>query len=165
LNEVHLINTKQNSINRKLNIKLAIYLAITVIVVIFIFSNSLQNRSASSAMSTGVADFLKPIPDLLGITTDEGFHGLLRKLAHAFEFAVLGVCSGGIMWCWAEKQGRYHIASAVLFPFIVAVMDEFIQSFSDRASEVRDVLIDFGGALVGIAVLSLVKYLIIRKTK
>ena len=153
---------KVKSIDRKAQIKLLVYLILAVIVVGFIFSNSLKDREASSKMSTGFVDILRPILDPFNKMTEETFHGLVRKLAHGFEFAVLGVCSGGLMWCVAEMRGRYHISTAILFPLVIALADEFIQSFNDRSSEVRDVLIDFCGALVGLAVVSLIEYLILR---
>ena len=157
-----MVLSKQDSIDYKQKIKLVVYLVFAVLVVAFIFSNSLKDSAASSEMSTGVVDILKPFLDPFNRMDEEAFHGLIRKLAHCFEFALLGMCSGGVMWCGVEILGRYHISSAVLFPLVVAVSDEFIQSFSDRSSEVRDVIIDFGGALIGLAVISVVEYLILR---
>ena len=151
--------------NRKLYIKLAVYIILAVLVIAFIFSNSLKNRAASSEMSTGLAELLKPFFDPFNRMTDEAFHGLLRTLAHGFEFAMLGICSGGIMWCVAEINKKYHIISATLMPLIIAVVDELLQRFNDRASEVQDVLVDFGGAIVGIIAVSIFEYLLSRIKK
>ena len=41
---------------------------------------------------------------------------------------------------------------AMFYGLFVGVCDEFIQSFSDRTSSVRDVLIDFFGYMTGAVV-------------
>ena len=42
------------------------------------------------------------------------------------------------------------MGDALFFALLCAVADEFLQSFTGRTSSVRDVLIDFGGAVSGL---------------
>ena len=72
--------------------------------------------------------------------------GLLRKLAHFTEFAVLG-----ILLAWRAgmlgKKRRYALAAG----FLAACLDETIQMFvPDRGPGLRDVAIDTCGVLTGI---------------
>lgn len=115
-------------------------------------------------MSQGIAQMLKPILDPNNRMDEESFHGLIRKLAHGIEFGFLGLCCGGVMWTVFDMKRRLHIASSVLVPLMVATTDEFLQIFSNRGSDVRDVVIDFGGAALGLILISAVE-LLIRKLK
>ena len=162
------INTKQienRRHNRRLTVKIAVYLVLTLLVIGFIFGNSLKTREDSGKISTGIAEILKPFFDPHDSMTADDFHSMIRKFAHGLEFAMLGLCCGGVMWCVAEMSKKYHVAASVLIPLIIAVLDEFIQSFNGRGSDVRDVMIDFGGAVVGLAVISLIETLLSRKRK
>ena len=46
--------------------------------------------------------------------------------------------------------GKYFVGFSLFGILSVAVVDEFIQSFSDRTSLVADILLDFGGAVTGL---------------
>ena len=76
-------------------------------------------------------------------------HVLIRKMAHVFEYAILG---GGLFLyfkyqkCTTINQWIYALFIVLLF----ATMDEYIQSFVGRTSSVRDVLLDFTGGIIGI---------------
>lgn len=48
---------------------------------------------------------------------------------------------------------------------LTGAIDETLQIFSHRGSQVRDVLIDTAGALLGLGVVMLILYLISRKEK
>jgi VanZ family protein len=86
---------------------------------------------------------LSSIPDLgtgLG-----GWDLLLRKLAHAAEYAVLG-------FLLARALGRELPAAAIGIAY--AVTDEIHQSFvAGRQGAPRDVLVDAAGVLVGVYLL------------
>ena len=45
-----------------------------------------------------------------------------------------------------------------IFCLVIAVGDEFIQSFVGRGSNVRDVLIDFSGGILAVVILQGIRY-------
>ena len=72
----------------------------------------------------------------------------IRKLAHATEFAALGVLTSA----YAEVRGKkLHRSwpSIMLSGVLTALLDETIQIFNGRTSAVRDVWIDSGGFALG----------------
>lgn len=106
----------------------------------FIFYNSLQNASTSGEMSEGLLDVLHLPPEI---------EPLARKLAHFFFFMLLGVLVSGTFY-----KGKCKVLPIVLLCVLLcACADETLQLFSQgRSSELRDVWIDFSGALIGTAV-------------
>lgn len=77
---------------------------------------------------------------------------VLRKLAHATEFALLT-----LLWAWALRPAtRLNVPLAALIALVYAASDEFHQTFvAGRSGTPADVLIDALG--VGIA-LALLRY-------
>lgn len=133
----------------------------TFAVVAFIFSNSIQPAARSSEVSGGLLDVVNRILSLIGVSMSEH---LLRKLAHLTEFALLGVCLILTTRAYTDQVLR-HIVSPLFAGLLVPVMDETIQMFSaGRSSEVKDVLIDFSGVLIGV-VLALVLLWVISARK
>lgn len=106
----------------------------------FIFYNSMQNANASGEMSDGLLDALN-LP--------QAAEPLARKLAHFFFFMLFGVLVSGTFF-----TGKWQVIPTVLLCVLLcACADETLQLFSQgRSSELRDVWIDFGGALIGAAV-------------
>ena len=81
----------------------------------------------------------------------------VRKTAHATEYALLGILAAGAC-ITPQRKGR----DMVLVPWGIATAyaatDEFHQLFvSGRSGQITDVLIDSGGALVGLLVLYVVR--------
>lgn len=66
----------------------------------------------------------------------------ISKAPHVLEFFTLGFLPA------ARKPGVWFMLFSAL---AVAVTDETIQLFTGRASQVKDVVIDFAGALAGMA--------------
>lgn len=87
---------------------------------------------------------------------------IIRKSAHFFEYGLLAALL--VIDFYLFKQSKLNIVIYSLFiTLMCAVGDEFYQSFIGRGSSVRDVVIDFSGALFGIAcvcfVLRAIEYL------
>ena len=92
---------------------------------------------------------------------------LVRKLAHAGIYASLGFFSCGAVLCaaWPRKLSQKSAVTAV-FTLLYAVSDELHQLFvPGRGCELRDVLIDFGGACAGITVMLLIYWLLTKRKK
>ena len=84
---------------------------------------------------------------------------VIRKSAHFFEYGLLAMLLA--IDFYLIKQSRLNIVIYSLFiTLLCAVGDEFYQSFIGRGSNVRDIVIDFSGALFGIACVGVVLGLI-----
>lgn len=145
---------------------LIVFSLLLAAVMSYIFYNSMQNAEESAKQSAVVVDQLKPIVGIDEGEDAEGFGDLVRKLAHVFEFALLGLCIGGLLAGFHVLTGRLYVGAALFWALLVGVADEFIQSFTGRGSMVSDVLIDFSGALIGLlpmAVCFVVRSLVLRK--
>jgi hypothetical protein len=83
-------------------------------------------------------------------------HYIVRKSAHFFEYAVLG---GLAFWMFQGFRVTFwnQIIYSLFMILLVAVMDEYFQSFVARTSSVGDILIDFSGGMTGILILYLIK--------
>lgn len=116
--------------------------------VYFIFSNSLEIGSVSSARSGEVTALLNRFLSGAGLPTLT--QGMVRKLAHFAEFFVSGFWFTLCLRVYTRHYIR-HISWPLLLGLLIANTDEFIQLYvSGRSSSVRDVWIDFGGVCVGV---------------
>jgi VanZ family protein len=126
--------------------RLRLCLALIVLNICFIWGNSLLPGELSGAFS----DWVKNLLANLFSGGDSGTSGgLIRKLAHFSEFAMLGML---LSWLFGMLQKN------LLWPFVLgfftASMDETIQRFvPNRGPSVWDVLLDTSGVLVGMLVL------------
>lgn len=146
-----------------------VILIISIVIVglvTFIFYNSLEEQEKSADKSTGVLSF---IINVFNLDCDqEGvnkLHKALRKTAHVLEFTALGVLLSMFFRKFERRNGRKYIAFPLFIGLLVGVLDEYIQSFNDRSSEVMDILIDFGGAATGLFVTMLVFYLLDKRRR
>lgn len=127
-----------------------LFLMLSLLITAFIFHNSLQDSQTSNAMSSSVAEVVKPIIDPDNQVEEKAFHKITRKLAHGVEFCILGSSVGGLMISLKPALRRCPVFMMLFFLLGTAVTDEFIQSFTGRTSNVKDILIDFSGAVVGV---------------
>lgn len=132
-----------------------ILLVLLVCNLCFIWGNSLVSRAESHNLSVGVLGFLPPFWQALGLSEEEMVH-LLRKAAHFTEFACLGGLSTGLLALYRKVRFSpiIHLLSA---GFLVAAIDETIQVFSNRGSQLQDVWLDFSGFAVGLFVVLTVR--------
>ena len=87
---------------------------------------------------------------------------ILRKCAHFCIFAVEGFLLASAMMATLRKR-IVGCALTVLACAAVAALNEFHQTFSvGRSCEVRDMLIDTGGAVTGVLFAALLFFLILR---
>ncbi len=144
---------------------LAIFIVI-VNVTIFILSNSMEDQEQSADKSEGLLAY---IVEVMGIEGEQArineVHKTIRKTAHGLEFTILGVLLALFFRRLEKLNRRKYICAPLFIGLCVGVADEFIQSFNDRSSEVMDILIDFGGILVGVTVTMLIFLLVDRKKK
>ena len=134
--------------------RLTIFLTILIILTLtFIFQNSMESVAQSEEKSTAVMDkvcFLLERVVGKGNVTDH----LVRKLAHFFEFSVLGIEMSALSFLHhSPRRSLYFSVTLPLFcGLIAALTDETIQIVSARGSQVQDVWLDFAGVCVGLGV-------------
>lgn len=137
-----------------------------VLVLVFIWGNSMLPGEISRAISDTVMDWMNRAAAALGLgedlftyMADQNGDGILdptshiiRKMAHVTEFAVLGA----LLWMRLESAGCKRAFTAFGLSVTAAGIDELIQRFFSRGSQLRDVAIDSDGAVLGIVLAVLI---------
>ncbi len=138
---------------------------ITIIwmIVIFLFSNSVGSVSTSKSK--------KITYDMVNIVEKkkteeekkekvEQIHPVIRKIAHAFEYAVLCILLIISLKYSNIRNNRLYL-TALLTCIVYAISDELHQLFiSGRSGELRDVIIDTAGATIGLIIYDLIEKII-----
>ena len=127
---------------------LAVLIVITLCV---IFGNSLKGPDESKQQSDAVGDLLRPIIDPEEKLSEEEFSFLVRKSGHFIEYAILGVECALLAFILCGRVTPLGVVCPAFGCLLMADVDEYIQSFTERGSKVADVFIDLGGAVVGIS--------------
>ncbi len=126
-----------------------------IVVTTFIFSNSLKNGIESKQDSDVFLNLFRPLLVWIFGEDPKVLNHVVRKAAHLVEFFILA-----LLICWLSHvvKKKFH-GYGLLYSLGVAIIDEFIQSFTGRTSRVLDILIDFSGALIGFGIFLLIKKL------
>lgn len=121
----------------------------------FILFNSSQVSTVSNTRSREVVNEVIKVASktkggqiLLSKINETELNLIVRKIAHAFEFFLLG-----IVLCFTFRYFKIDDNNLLIYTLFtvlfVAVIDEFFQIFiQNRTSSVVDVLIDFGGGIL-----------------
>jgi len=130
-----------------------------------IFYLSHQAGGASSELSSGLVDIvyriLSGLLPFISIDVDL-LHFTVRKFAHFTAYFILGVFILHALVVNREITVKILLAS-FLFTVVYAISDEVHQLFiPGRSGEVRDVLIDSSGSLLGICLYAMMRRLILR---
>lgn len=128
---------------------------LVILVILFIWDNSLQNDISSDDLSLMFTQWLSPILYKLGISGDMwSLNRIVRKLAHVFEFAVLGGC---LYVALHQFNREYAGLKVIAIGLVIAVMDECLQLTSiGRNASIRDVAIDTAGVIIGVAIVQII---------
>lgn len=119
-----------------------------VAVTSIIFFNSFEDIVESHHASGIVVDVIRPNEN----TENDNVELLVRKTAHLIEYAVLGIAVMLFVKCIEREYKKRLYAAGLFYVLLVAVLDEHIQSYSDRTSSTSDILLDFFGALIGFGI-------------
>lgn len=118
-----------------------------------IFYLSHQPANKSNGLSKGATEIIvetleKAAPNI--VINKSEFNHILRKNAHFFAYLVLGILvANGLKNCGII--GYKAIGLAIFICVLYAISDEIHQLFvPGRGGQVKDVLIDGAGAVVGI---------------
>lgn len=119
-----------------------------------IFYLSHQPASESNSLSTGITERVVAIIERVTSDIDfdvSNFNHIVRKNAHFFAYLILGVLVSNALKSNGLKGSRRFLI-ALAFCILYAISDEIHQLFiPGRAGQVRDVIIDSAGAVVGIS--------------
>lgn len=130
----------------KLPMIISFFAAALILAAMFLFSS--QTSDISAQTSGKVFDF---IVNLLHIDETsaafETLHTIIRKLAHFSLFFILGMSVSSSVHFSIR---RLEIVISLLICLLAAIFDETHQMFvGGRSGEIRDVFIDFSGAVCG----------------
>lgn len=142
------------------NIKTVIFIILTLLLACFIFYMSSQNSQESTNVSFGIIESLSSAVNyIFGFSPD--FHWMkfaekiLRKSAHFILYTLFG---GFLMYtlCRFKKLSLNVWVTAILITVFYAATDEFHQIFvAGRSGELRDILIDTSGGILGSGIIFL----------
>lgn len=134
-------------------------LVIPWMLIIFLFSN--QKAEDSSKLSDGI------IVKVANIFVDkelseekreiilEKYTTIVRKTTHFIIYLILGILVVNLLCEYNIKQ---IILISLFICMLYSISDEFHQLFIDgRSGEIRDILIDTMGSLVGIIIYNVIK--------
>ena len=125
---------------------LIIFLVLTIIWMGLVFYLSSENADASSKTSQA---FLDKLIAMFNIKTRAYLEGTIRTWAHFGLYLLGGLVSNGFFTFWLlEHKRKFLYCSA--FGVLYAVSDEIHQLFvPGRAFEVKDIMVDVSGFLLG----------------
>lgn len=132
------------------------FLILTVLWMIIIFMFSAQDGGESSKNNVFIIEMLKYMGiDLSSSIPLDLANFIIRKAAHFFEYFILGLL---IYKTLESYLWRFEAQVSAAAAFLYACSDELHQYFiPGRAAQVRDVLIDTAGAVMGILIIWLTK--------
>ncbi|MGI1659828.1 MAG: VanZ family protein [Desulfitobacterium sp.] len=126
-----------------------------------IFYMSAQVASQSDALSQGIAERLfsavaKVFPWMNVDNLQSNF--IVRKSAHFLSYLVLSVLTMNALRTCGVNGVRQVVAIAIGICALYAISDEVHQLFvPGRSGQIKDVLLDSGGAIVGTVLYSLIE--------
>ncbi len=124
---------------------------------IFSFSSDTRTESSnkSGRVTTVVVNIIKGIPFFSDVDEDVLLSKLdfwVRKTAHFGIYFILALSVFELARSYNIRI-RYAVIIAAVYCLIYAISDEFHQLFVDgRGGQIRDVAIDFSGALSGLGI-------------
>ena len=130
--------------------------ALIMMVIIFCFSS--QPGSVSSDLSSGIINKVIRLAESTGVIQltaqqrnewNEALQFPARKAAHMIEYAILGILIAFPFWVSGSRKKGIFLYS-FLTGILYAASDEIHQLFvPGRAGQIRDVIIDGIGVLLG----------------
>ena len=162
--------------NRKFLIPSIIFTVISVLLNAFIIYHACLRGSSSSSWSDAISETAASVinsivPDTITEANMPDFASFIRKaIGHFGLFGLDAIFTTFAVYFSICETNFYKyywgIAISSSIGIFVAVLTEIIQKFvPGRSGEFTDVLIDISGYLIGMAIIYLIIYLIIRKKK
>ena len=142
----------------------------------YIIMHSCLDATESTKASSGVVEFLEGIingvkPNTINDSNYGTFSTFVRKaFGHFGLFAVSGLLSSlafylsfsPYSWC----KHFMNVMFSLVFGLFMGILTEMIQlSVPGRSGEAVDVLIDFSGYIIGVLIIGLILFLVIKKIR
>ena len=136
------------------------YVILTIIWMSFIFCMSNQSANISNELSRNIENLLNSTPIignmLSGILNSPNSQFIVRKSAHVILFCLLSILCFIVIY-EIKKNIKISTLASFSITFIYACIDEIHQLFiPGRGSQIKDVLIDSIGAIIGLIVINLI---------
>ena len=148
--------------------KKKILLIVFVLSLVLVWGQSCISRNISETASDVFVDIIKPLeeikPDEVHTVEYEYYNHLIRKGAHVAEFAVIGAELAMIILLFSKKKQEAIIVflNSLMAGMLIGLIDETIQIFSERGTQVSDVWFDVLGTGIGAGLISII-YVIKKK--
>jgi len=154
---------------------LLILVVVALATVAFIIVNSLQSSEGSWSESNVVAALFEPVLRCIYAVVGKAMSWMglpalsygvfVRKLAHFCEYFLLGVECATLTAVLVGRAISPYVWTDLFIVLAVGVIDEFVQFTSGRTSLITDVMLDFSGAALGIAVALAVAAIVFRRRR
>ena len=136
------------------------YIILTIIWMSFIFCMSNQPANISKELSQNIENLLNRTPIIVNILSDilnsPNSQFIVRKSAHVILFCLLSILCFIVIY-EIKKNAKLSTLISLSITFIYACIDEIHQLFiPGRGSQIRDVLIDSIGAIMGLIFINLI---------
>ena len=153
-----------------------IFLTLALAINAYIIYHACLNGAKSSEASQGVVQVSEDVintikPDTINETNHESFASFIRKaFGHFGLFVISGLFTSLAIYFFIKDFRWYRfyfgIAISFTFGFLVALTTEIIQlNVPERSGEFTDVLIDSSGYLLGLGIIVLILFLVLRHKK
>ena len=159
--------------NKRYFIATIILTFLAVMINVFIIVQSCLNGMKSTESSSFVVNLLKSIintfsHNAINETNIDTFTYVVRKLVGHFGlFVVSGLFTTSSLFLWIKPLSWYKnyrlMYISLSFGMFLATLTEIIQLFvPNRSGQFTDVLIDFGGYLLGFSLIILILFLVYK---
>ena len=145
---------------------------------VFILIQAGLDSAKSTEQSGMVVEVIETVvdtiaPGTINETNIDDFSGAVRKIVgHFLLFSVVGFFATWSIFLLLEniRENKKFLILSIAFPIgygiLLAAISEIMQLFaSGRSGEFRDVMIDFGGYLLGAVIIFLILFFMLRKNK
>ena len=127
--------------------KKKINLILVIIWMTFIFIMSNFDANESSNQSNYIVNIMS---NIFNITNSDMLTFIIRKLAHFTEYLILGI----LVYNFIKNYDKKNYISIIIC-MIYAISDEVHQIYvPGRSFQIRDIIIDTLGAIIGILIIS-----------
>lgn len=130
--------------------KWIIGIGVIALTLLYIWSNSLPSVQQSNRQSGKILKFIEVVFNTPPLDTEENQH-IVRKTAHVLEFGLLGLEMALLLLLTGTMRWQ-NVMNILFVGLAAATVDEAIQIFARRGSQVSDILLDFAGVLMGIGI-------------
>ena len=142
---------------------LVLYVSWTIFLVLSASMNAEASTKQSNSVTTVVVETINDIAGKEVIKNNDNTKQIIRKLiGHFGGFLILGIFSSLTYFMAIRKRIYLPIIINYVSGFLIAMLTEFIQLFSNgRSGEFKDVMIDYGGFLISSPIIMVIFIIIL----